>query len=270
MYKFNKEGHQHLLWSERNQEFQQLTGATTILEVLGKTLTWWASGLALEKLGWLNSKTHNEEQRLSHLKPIREEQMKLGDADYLSLLDEAYKAHSVRLTETADAGTDLHAELEKYVNWHIAFNSGNLENAQVQKWSDRVLQFATWADKNVKRFLWSEGYCYDEMLFMGGISDAGAELKDGSIAIIDFKSSKQAYFNHFVQTAIYDLLIQKHGILNEKGETVLKDVPKVSKYLVIPFGAKEFTVVENNNIKSLQKAALACIELYRAKGAFEN
>lgn len=128
-YKFNnKEGkHQHLFYSNYKEDYEQLTGVTTIIDVLGKVLTWWAAGLAVSKLGWTNSKIKVDgkyqiiplEQRLTHLKPFREAQNELNDTDYLSLLDEAYKAHSVRLNETADVGTDLHFLLERYCKSEI-------------------------------------------------------------------------------------------------------------------------------------------------------
>lgn len=278
-YRFNDKGnaHQHLLWSERKQDWEQLTGTTTVLDVLGKVLTWWASGLAVAKLGWTNSKIKvngkyeivSLEQRLKHLKPIREAQSKLDDKDYLSLLDEAYKAHSVRLDETADAGTDLHAELERYVKLCIETNKG-IPIKGLVGFNVNILHFCKWADENVKRFIWSEGYCYDEILFVGGITDCGAEMKDGSYVIIDFKSAKEAYFNHFVQIAIYNLLIEKNGLFNKNGDKLMDFDKEFTKYIVVPFGASKFTIVENTNTKNLKKAGLACVELYRAKSLFEN
>lgn len=277
-YRFNDENksHQHLLWSERKQQWEQLTGTTTILDVLGKVLTWWASGLAVSKLGWTNSKIKVNgkyeavplEQRLTHLNSIREAQSKLDDTEYLSLLDEAYKAHSVRLDETADAGTDLHTELERFVK--EAMNPTELFETRFERFDARIHPFMKWSDENVKRFIWSEGYCYDEILFVGGITDCGAELKDGSFVIIDFKSAKEAYFNHFVQIAIYNLLIEKNGLFDKDGNQILKLEKGFDKYIVVPFGASKFTIVENNNINNLKKAGLACVELYRAKSLFEG
>ena len=281
-YRFNDVdgAHEHLLWSERKQDWEQLTGVTTIIDVLGKVLTWWASGKAVEVLGWTNGKIKVDgkyqtiplEQRLTHLKPIREAQSKLDDKEYLSLLDTAYKAHSVFLDKSADAGTDMHAELERYVKWHMAFNSGKaIEGFEAQKWSDKTIEFAKWADKNVKRFIWSEAYCYDEILFVGGITDVGAEMKDGTYAIIDFKSAKEAYFNHFVQIAIYNLLIEKNGLFTKDGNPYMNDLKgQISKYYVIPFGAPKFTVYENTKVKGLKAAGEACIKLYREKSLFEN
>lgn len=276
-----KPQHLHQIWSDRKNEYENMTGATTVLEVLGKVLTYWASGLAVGKLGWMNDKVRENgkvvknvslEERLAHLKPIREVQSKLDDKSYLALLDEAYKAHSVRLDETADAGTDLHAELESYVTYCI--KKGGMPDVYEQA-NKMVYDFMVWANQNVKRFIWSEAYCYNELLFVGGITDCGAEMKDGSFAIIDFKSAKDVYFNHFIQIGIYNLLIEKHGLVDKDGnyfdvKLMPNELPKFTKYIVIPFGKKEFTAVENTNIKNLREAALACIKLYRAKSLFEN
>ena len=286
-YRFNdskdekgKQQHLHQLWSERKEEYENVTGATTIIDVLGKVLTWWASGKAMEVMGWTNGKLKVDgkyqtiplERRLTHLKPIREAQSKLSDTEYLSVLDEAYKAHSVFLDKSADAGTDMHQLMEDYVKACIKTNGrpalylvGDNEN---------LLAFSKWAVQNVKRFLWSEAYCYDEMLFVGGITDVGAEMKDGSYAIIDFKSAKEAYFNHFVQIAIYNLLIERNGLVDKHGNDLhileIGERQKITKYFVIPFGASKFTVVENDKVKGLKEAGLACVKLYREKSLFEN
>lgn len=276
-YQFLEKEHLHQLWSERKQEWENLTGTTTILEVLGKPLTWWASGLACEKLGWTNEWTKDNtgkrvkvpiEQRLTHLKPIWQGIKGLDDIEALKLLDSAYKAHSVKLEDTADAGTDMHAELEEYVKACIETNGkpalflGGKEN--------KISHFSEWAVENVKRFLWSEMNCFDEMLFIGGIIDAGAELNDGSYAIIDFKSSKDAYFSHFIQCSLYDLQLQRNGGYTQQGEKIFTLDKPITKYIVFPFGAKELKPVENFNIESLKRSALSCITIYREKANFEK
>ena len=91
------------------------TGASTIVGVLDKPLSWWASGMAVGTLGWLNAKNSKKEERLEHLKPYYEKIKSVTEEEYLELLDEAYKAHSVRLKDSAQAGTDMHGELESYV-----------------------------------------------------------------------------------------------------------------------------------------------------------
>jgi len=277
-YKFidEKGVHLHLLWSERNQDWQALTGTTTIIDVLGKPLTWWASGLAVAKLGWTNSKIKVDgkyqevplEKRIEALKPVYNQIMQDDEETFLKRLDEAYKAHSVRLDESADAGTDMHAELEKYVKECIKKGGEPLEI--VVTGNEKVSDFSVWSYKNVKKFIGSEVSVFNEILFIGGIIDCVAELKDGSYAIIDFKSSKDAYFSHFVQCALYDLQLSKNGAFDEKGKKLFELKKPVSKYIVFPFGGKKLEPVETIKTDSFQKAATACVEIYRQKSAFEN
>lgn len=119
-YKFNKEEHLHQL------DGKALTGTTTILSVLSKPLTYWASGLAVATLGWTKAedwkklKTKEEKdadmkRRIAHTSPAFEMIKTLSVEEYIKLLDKAYKAHAEKLETSAEAGTDMHAVLEEYV-----------------------------------------------------------------------------------------------------------------------------------------------------------
>ena len=270
-YFFNEKEHLHLL------DGKALTGTTTVLSVLSKPLTWWASGLAVSKLGWINEYAKNEEgkrvkieleQRLTHLKPIRSEQNKLNDKDYLLLLDDAYKAHSVRLSETAEAGTDLHAELERFVrNTMLLHKSGTIDKTE---YDARIQPFIEWAKINIKKFIGSEVYTFSNTLWLGGIIDCIAELKDGTIAIIDFKSSKEAYISHFIQCALYDLQLTESGAYDDNGNKLFNLPKEVSKYIVFPFGAKKLLANEQTDLLQLKEAGKACVSLYKVINAFNN
>jgi hypothetical protein len=271
---FGKPCHRHQLLVK--DKWVDMTGASTIADVLGKVLTWWASGRAVETLGWSNPHPKIEgkytivpfQERLEHLKPYYDKIKESSEEDYLELLDEAYKAHSVRLADSAEAGTDLHALLEEYVKQCI--NRGG-EPEEYNANDLRVKEFSNFALEYIKRFIWAEAHMYDEDLFVGGISDCGVEMNDGSYGIIDFKSAKETYFNHFVQIGVYNLLLEKNGLMDKDGVPLKTQVKSpISKYFVIPFGAKEFTVHENTNVEELKKSALSCIQLYRAKANFEG
>ena len=216
----------------------------------------------------LSTKEEREQKAQSKLADI----LKLDITGYISLLDKAYKAHATFKDKAADKGTDMHEELEKYVKWHMSFNSGvNLDDTSLtQKWSPKVLAFAEWADKNIKRFIGSEINVYHEGLFIGGKLDCIVEMKEGTFAIIDFKSSKDAYFSQFVQCALYDIQLSQNGGFNENGTQILKPITNISKYIVFPFGAKELKPVVNKNIQSLIEAARACVVIYRSKAVFEQ
>ena len=270
-YFFNEKEHLHLL------DGKALTGTTTVLSVLSKPLTWWASGLAVSKLGWTNEYTKDDtgkrvkvelEQRITHLKPFRKAQTLLDDSGYLSLLDEAYKAHSVRLSETAEAGTDLHAELERFVrNTMLLQKSGTIDKTE---YDARIQPFIVWSKANVKKFIGSEVYTFSNTLWLGGIIDCVAELKDGTIAIIDFKSSKEAYISQFIQCALYDLQVSESGAYDEKGNKLF-DLPKeISKYIIFAFGAPKLFPSEQTDLLQLKEAGKACVSLYKVINAFNN
>lgn len=116
-YAFNAKEHIHTYLGK------PLMGTSTVVGVIAKPLTWWASGLACEKLGWINGKKRIDgkyttiplDKRIIAVEPTLAKIKEMGAEEYISLLDEAYKAHSVKLDKSADAGTDLHAELERYV-----------------------------------------------------------------------------------------------------------------------------------------------------------
>lgn len=174
-YKFNKEKHLHTL------KDRPLTGTSTVMSVIAKPLTWWASGKAVGHLGWTNAKymengkykTVPLEERVAvaheHLQKIKE----MTVEEYIKLLDEAYKAHSVSLKDSADSGTDLHAECERYVKDSIEAGSP----MSPATYPEKIRPFIEWSQKSVERFLWSEMHTYSEEHWVGGITDAGAELK---------------------------------------------------------------------------------------------
>ncbi len=277
---FNKPCHRHQILV--GDKWIDATGASTITSVLEKSgLTYWASGLAVKEFSGIencklltkikNKKATSEEFSIVESSVIEwlGKNKDITSDDYIQTCINAYFAHTIKLSDSAEAGVDLHADLEEYVKWCMK-EGGKPRLYSVVDGNYKVKEFANWAMLDIKRFIFSEAHMYDEKLFVGGISDVGAEMMDGSYAIIDFKSAKEAYFSAFVQEAIYNLLLESNGLVDENGALILDFKEKISKYLVIPFGAKEFTVYENSNVEELKKAALSCINLYRAKAHFDE
>jgi hypothetical protein len=250
-YEFKEKEHLHLL------DGKPLTGTSSVGSVLAKPLTWWASGLACEVFGWVNPKYNTDkkvdtkaEKGLALIKGLT-----LGG--YKTLLNKAYRAHQDSLGKSMKKGTDLHAELERYVK-------NTMHNRMpTPVYNDRILPFIEWAEKNVKKFLWSEAHCYDEELWVGGISDTGVELKDGKMAIIDFKSSKDAYPTHYIQCAGYAIQIEKNGLWSQDGKKNKKVGKKFDALIIVPFGAKVVEPKILHNVDSYKEGFKNAVGLYR-------
>ena len=261
----------------------EMTGGSTIVDVLGKTLTYWASGLAVKEFSGIEdckvlTKIKNGKATEVEIQGVEltvdswlKKNLYPTVKDWIVLCQKAYTAHATRLDDTARVGTDMHQDLENYVKDCIENHDGKpyVKEGDFIK-IKQVEDFSKWAVGNVKKFIASEVHCFDEELFVGGITDAVCELNDSSLAIIDFKSAKVAYFSHFVQIAIYNLLIEKNGLVSKDGVEIAKLEKPVSQYLVFPFGMKELEPTVVKNVEGLKKSALACVTLYREKSAFEN
>jgi len=241
-----KQKHIHLL------DGKPLKGNTTVLKELAKTLTYWASGLAMAEFGWVKelrpwdkpkpTKEMVEANKLERLAKAGEalEMVKtLTVEEYLSKLDKGYKAHAVKLDKSADEGTDMHALLENYCKLMISDQDGvpMLMNGYEHP---SVKIFAEWAVKNLSKFIASEGCGYNEELWIGGILDILAEDKEGRLLILDFKSAKEVYPSHFFQCGACDLEISHSGVLDKEGNLIydLKG-RKIDYYAVLPFGSSE-------------------------------
>lgn len=256
-YKFNAKDHIHTYLDK------PLMGTSTVVGIIAKPLTWWASGLACEKFGWINGKkrvdgkytTIDLKTRLEVVLPRLNEIKDMSGEQFLSLCDEAYSAHSKKLDSSAKEGTDLHAELERFVKNHM--------NNRMATYDEKIQPFIDWTLANVKKFLWSELYCYSNTLWVGGISDCGVELNNGKVGIIDFKSSKESYESQFIQCALYDLEISENGGFTENGYPVFKLEKPIEFYGIVPFGAEKFTIDFRYNVEELKEAGKACVILYK-------
>ena len=123
-YKFDESRHYHSL------DGQPLIGTSAVGSVIAKPLTWWASGLAIQKIGGIDTKVLTKiknktatPEEVKELKDTAAQSFSLiknmSNDEFVQLLDDAYRAHTTTLKEKASEGTDLHAELERYVKDQI-------------------------------------------------------------------------------------------------------------------------------------------------------
>jgi len=258
MYKYIDEKGQHL----HTMDGRPLVGTSTALKVLAKVLTWWASGLACAHLGWSKKRENTEEARKTRAEARLKTIKGMTTEQYLETLDTAYKAHTVKLDSSADKGIELHAELERFVKWKMKSQERGLEEEAVG-FSPRIAPFIEWTNKNVERFIASEAHCFSIEFWLGGICDCIARLKNGTIAIVDFKSAKIAYEDHFLQCAGYAIQIDENGICDRNGENTRKLGEKIGELVVFPFGAKTVAAHTRLDVERLKTGYKHVVALYK-------
>src|SRR3990167_545065 len=256
-YSFNEKEHIHTL------DGVPLVGTTTALSVITKPLTWWASGLACTEFGWSNPRTTSADVCFEKAREMLDKIKSMSTLSYQQLLNRAYRAHSVKLTKSADAGIDRHTLIENYIN-------SDIEKKPMLIIDDSIKPFVEWSKKNVRRFLFSELHCYSRPLWVGGIADFGYEDMNGNYVLCDLKSSREAYFSQWVQLAGYQMQIEENGGYAANGEKIFKaDRPFVSN-AIFCFGydlGKQFFNHEGLRCKCAFSYA---VNLYKERMLFEK
>jgi hypothetical protein len=234
-------------------------------------LSYWASGLAVQTFGCLDPKVLTRikngkatlREKADHMAAL-EAALKVIKGStveqYAALIDKAYRAHATTLKEKATAGTDLHAELERFVKDWMKPDIRD----EVVTYDFKIQPFIDWSRANVKRFLWAEGHCYSEKHWLGGICDVGYEKFDGTYGIGDFKSAKGAYFEHFTQIAGYHIQIEENGVLDAEGNRIYALEKPVTEYIVVPFGAPKVEPQAHVDQAGLRDTFLHMLAVYKA------
>lgn len=250
-YKFNSEVHAHTL------DGAPLYGTSTVVkEVMPPFLAKWGAQCAVDftkkKIGDAVVGAYDETEAL------------------YELLDESVGAWTKVRKDAATKGTDLHKDLEDYVQLCIEKFGGAPQVGE--SFTGKVGAFAEWANSNVETFLWSEVHCYSKELWVGGIIDCVAKLRTGEIAIIDFKSSKEVYFNHLLQAAGYAAQCDENGLFTENGQPLAtkNSINSVGALVVVPFGSSKLNPVKVTNVVEFKEAFAHLVAIYKLQLAFKN
>ena len=106
------------------------------------------------------------------------------------------------LRNAAEFGTKLHGAAQK-VAWREPVE------AEIEPYAAAVRAFL---DKHVLEVLGTEVELVNPDLRFGGTLDLYCQLKDGTYAVVDYKTTAQLTREHGLQLAAYALLCRKHGL----------------------------------------------------------
>jgi hypothetical protein len=243
-----------------------LVGTTTLIgEMFPPPLTWWASGMALEKMGWLNPKNHSAEEVLESAWTGWTKIREMPSGEFADFLQECYRNHNTFKERAGAHGTDIHALIEDWINLCISDSEGTPDSP----FPEEIKLFAEWAKVSVGKFLYSEALVYSEILWLAGTLDFIYE-KDGKTYLGDIKTSKSIYPSHFIQMGLYDCQQGENGFYTAKGEKIGESV-NLEAYTIVNLpkegGIKTKTLYD---VEGLREFGSGLVQTHKIKRQLEE
>lgn len=219
---FEENGHTY----KRVSDGTWLQGVSTVSSIIPKDwLSAWGAKEAVKFLGYSDYEGDTELAKevfakIQSLGEIREKDE--GLKEYIKLLKEA-KGASARKSKTALMdGKAGHAWLENYCKAKI--RGTELPTMPADALKRPLEQFCSWEQENVSYWILSEArVSYTEKNYAGTM-DAMAMMKDGKLAVVDFKFSNHFSSDYKLQTAGYQACFENYGIKID--ERVIVRLPK--------------------------------------------
>jgi len=233
--KFEKDGHTY----QRQSDGQWLQGVSTVSSIIPKEwLSAWGAKEAVKFLGYSDYEGDTElademMKRISECKTVEE---------YIALLKEA-KGASGRKSKTALVdGKKGHEWLESYVLARI--RGQKVPNIPQDTLARPINQFLEWEAKEVDYFILAEArVAYPEKGYAGTM-DALAMMKNGRLAVIDFKFASHISEDYFLQTAGYQACFEPYGIKID--DRIIIRLPKTLEREEWDKKEHKYKMVENN------------------------
>lgn len=109
----------------------------------------------------------------------------------------------------ASIGTAAHRMIECYFTGE-RFEKENYSPADVDAAENAVLSFYEWVKRHNIKPIANEMQLVSDNYKFGGTIDCLCEI-DGELELLDFKTSKQIYDEHFIQLSAYRALLEEAG-----------------------------------------------------------
>lgn len=228
-FKFIPETHTYLYDGKR------MTGVTTILGIIAKPqLINWAANMGCDYI----------RKNVAYAIPG-------ADGGYWAIkpstVEEAATAHSQKRDKAADEGTKAHKLVELWIRDSMNGIMSDRDYSSVQS-------FINWAVENKVKFLEVEKSLYDKERFIAGTCDFTCEI-GGKKMVGDLKTGKSIYYEAFVQTAAYMLMLG-----GEYDGSLIVHLPQKG----------ELKIHERYDHETDKQVFLSALNIYRAKQAWEK
>ena len=200
MYEFDEKNHYHTL------DGVALHGVTTVLQVISKPqLIQWSANMAVEYIANEMADIAKNSTGFDMLAQIT--------SRWVSILENAKKAHRMKKEKAGDWGTEVHTAIEEWIKAKIEPKLEGTQKIVFDKFKD-------WVKENNVEFIESEKHVYSRELWIGGILDLVFTM-NGKKYIGDIKTGSGIYNEAFFQMGAYDLCLQEMGQNSIEGYIVI-------------------------------------------------
>jgi hypothetical protein len=243
MSKVSFDDKKHIYQDKKSENWLQ--GVSTVSSIIPKDwLSAWGAKEAVKFLGYSDypEDTSRAEEMLATIELLKTDEEKTKVEKYIELLKEA-KGASRRKSKTALVdGKAGHAWLEEYVLAKIR----NTEIPEIPTGTlERPLnQFCEWEKENVDYWILAEArVAYPEKGYAGTL-DAMAMMKNGRLAVIDFKFASHISEDYYLQTAGYKATFEPYNIKID--DRIIIRLPKT--LMIEEWDEKEhkYKMIDNN------------------------
>lgn len=216
-----------------------LQGVSKVSSIVPKDwLSAWGAKEAVKFLGY--SDYENDFERAKEVMAIIKKIEK--PEEYISFLKEA-KGASGRKSKTALIdGTAGHEWLENYVKARI--RGSEIPTIPSEALKRPIEQFLKWEKENVAYWIVSEARVAFPEKGYAGTLDAMAMLKNGRLAIIDFKFASHLSEDYYLQTAGYQATFEPYNIKID--DRIIIRFPKTLEREEWDEKEHKYKMVENN------------------------
>lgn len=237
-----------------------LTGVTSVLDGTSakSNLIQWAANMAVDYIKNAAEVTEEEVKEVGWGDETHKIYSVLEE-----VLEDARTAHTRHKEKAGTKGTDMHAEVERYILFCIETNGGKPVVEAPHFVNCGLSPFIDWAQGEVKYFLAAEQRLYDEENAVGGTADFFYVSVNDELTTGDLKTFAKMWSpDAFVQTGIYSrmwrLLTGNQPVKSVVVRMCDPADPRLKKYNMPPFAVYPRYALEEDEQMFLKR-----LELYR-------
>ena len=218
----------------------RLQGVSSVSSIVPKDwLSAWGAKECAKDLGYTDYEDYTVATK------VLESLKGMSVVDYVKRLKEAKGASTRKSNKAKLDGTAGHKWLEDNIDAQLAQDDKLMPDMPIGTLLERPLkQFCEWEAYNVEEWYASEAFVYNPTQFYAGQLDAICLLKDGRLALCDFKFASHVSEDYNLQTSGYAACFERYGIFFDT--RIIIRLPKTLEQESYDMKTHKYSMVLNN------------------------